>query len=268
MGRVLDIINDARDTLADKSSQKFSNSRLLRLLSECQIKIARETLCLRYQGTIQLCDKYHTYKLDPTLIEPLGGTPLALHNVVNHAGKDCKFVTNKTIARIDETWRTKIGSDVTHIVYDHRKPLEFRVYPIPDATELTDSAESFNTSNEPLTDAATISEAISVRSNFDITAEKSPIKIMVEFYHITPKITTVQDTNLLIPEHFDIAMKYYVVGMALRDDKDSQNRSFGLEELKFYQEQFQIAKAISESGYVDNRSQTYAAVDYQDVTVE
>lgn len=267
MGRVLDIVTRARDTLADYTPKKWKNDRLLRVFSEGQKKIARETFSLRYTGTIQLCSGYHTYKLDSTLIEPLGGLPLALFRIVNHAGKDCKFITAQKIAEINADWRTETGNDITHIIYDHKKPLQFRVYPIPLTADITTSGESFNTTEEPFADAATISEAITIESNFDITLEVAPIMMQVEFYHTPPDITLIEDTNLLVSEHFDLALKHYITGMLLRDDTDAQNRSFGIEELKLFNEQFMIAKALSEADFTDLRTQHYAGVGYEDVTV-
>ena len=267
MSRVLDIVTRARDTLADYTPKKWKNDRLLRVLSEAQKKIARETFSLRYSGTIQLCSGYHTYKLDSALIEPLGGYPLALFRIVNHDGKDCTFVSAQKMATINVDWRTETGNDITHIIYDHKKPLEFRVYPTPLTADITETGASFNTTDEPFADAATISEAITTESNFDITLELAPVKMQVEFYHTPPDITTIIDTNLLISEHFDLALKHYVTGMLLRDDKDTQNRSFGIEELKLFNEQFMIAKALSEADFTDVRTQHYAEVAYEDVTV-
>jgi hypothetical protein len=46
-------------------------------------------------------------------------------------------------------------------------------------------------------------------------------------------------------------MRYYVSGMALRDDKDTQNRQFAAEELKLYDRELGLAKETSELDSTD-----------------
>jgi hypothetical protein len=262
MGRVSDIIERARDTLAEKTPKRWPTARLLRALSEAQKKIAQEILCVREQGTIELCSGYHTYKLDATNIVAEGGRPIAISAIINHAGQNARFVTTNVITEENEDWRTEIGNDVTHIIYNKQKPSVFRVYPIPTTSEITETGATFNTTNEPIADAAIICQPISTESNFDITAELTPIKLQIEFFHIPPPITTVADTNLLIPEEFDIALKHYVVGMTLRDDLDAQNRAFGVEELQLFQSQFDFAKDLTDKNFTDQKEEHYASVGY------
>ena len=65
------------------------------------------------------------------------------------------------------------------------------------------------------------------------------------YYNKRPaKITSLSDTIETDP-YYDIAMKHYIVGMALRDDKDTQNRAVGNEEL-------QLAGSILEEAVRDN----------------
>lgn len=261
MGRVNDIIVGVRDTLAEKTPKRWENARLLRTLSEGQKKIVQSLLSLRYQCTVELCDGYHTYKLDSSAVEPKGGAPLALFSVKNTLGEFCRFMTTERIAKEFPTWETDTATVPTHIIYDKRKPLHFRVYPKPDATKLS-TGETFNTVNEPIADAALICKPLTVESSFDITKEVAPQKLQVGFYLSPPAITTIQDTNLLISEYFDIALKHYVAGMVLRDDKDTQNRNFGIEELKFFEVEYKFAKDIVERNFVDQSAEYYAPVTY------
>ena len=60
-------------------------------------------------------------------------------------------------------------------------------------------------------------------------------------------ITKIEDT-LEIDDIFDSAIKYYVVGKALRDDMDTQNRQVGNEELAFYERE--LNEAIKDD-YID-----------------
>ena len=261
MARVADILERARDTLAEATPKRWKTERLLRALSEGQKKIAQELLPVRESCTIQLCSGYHTYKLDVTNIISEGGTPIAISAIWNHADDMCDFFITSLMEEVDEDWRTKVGDDVTHIIYNKQKPLIFRVYPTPNTTEMP-TGETLNTTNEPFADAATICEAIATPSNFDITLETAPRKLLIEFFHTPPPITTVADTNLLVPDYCDIALKHYVVGMTLRDDLDAQNRSFGVEELKLFDSQYLVVQAITEANSTDQTEKHYAGVDY------
>lgn len=268
MARVDDIITGARDTLAEKTPKRWKNDRLLRALSKGQRKIARELLCIRESCTIQLCDGHHTYKLDATNVLSPTGRPIALYSAINHAGKQARFVTENIIEDEDPDWRTRTGDDVTHIIYDKQNPLFFRVYPTPDSTELSETGTSFNTTDNPLTDAATICEAISSPSDFDITAELAPVKIHLHFYHTPPNVVTIADTNLLIPEEFDDALRHYITGNVLRDDLDAQNRQFGMEELQFFANEFEFAAQFTSDDFIDQTDEHHAGVRYNAVIRE
>ena len=261
MARVADILIHARDTLSEKTPKRWKTEQLLRALSEGQKKIAQELQCIRAECTIQLCHSLHTYKLDITNVLT-SGRALTPSKIVNHAGVEARFVTETIIQELDSEWRTRIGDDITHIIYDKKNPLIFRVYPIPTTAELTEVGASFNITEDSIVDAATICEPITTPSSFDITAELAPVKIQVYFYHVPPPIVTVVDTNLLLPEEFDIALKHYVVGMTLRNDLDSQNRGFGIEELKLFDTQYQYIMDLTDGDFVDQKDEHYASVGY------
>lgn len=262
MPRVDEIIKRARDTLAEKTPNRWKTDRLLRALSEGQKKIAQETLCIRESCTIQLCSGYHTYKLDTTNVVTEGGIAVAISAVRNHKDDTCRFVTTSIMNELASDWRTKNSDDITHIIYNKQKPLIFRVYPTPLTAEVTEVGASLNITDEPFAKAATICEVIAIPSNFDIITEKAPIKMLVEFFHTPPAITTIEDTNLLIPEYFDIALKHYITGMVLRDDLDKQNRSFGIEELQLFNAQYEFAKSLIDRDFVDQKEEHYAPVGY------
>ena len=262
MARVADIIERARDTLVEKTPTRYTTPRLLRMLSEGQSKLARELLCVRESGTIELCSGYHTYKLDITNIIAEGGVPIRISAIRNHEDKRCQFMTTQIMEpQVSKTWRTDISDDITHIVYNKQKPLIFRVYPIPTTSEMPDG-ETLNSTDEPFADAATICQPIVIPSNFDITLETTPRKLLIEFFHTPPPITTVSDTNLLVPDYCDTALKHYIVGMCLRDDLDAQNRSFGIEELKLFDVEYTAAKEVADDDSVSQKEEHYAEVKY------
>lgn len=263
MARVADILTSVRDTLSEKTPARWKTDQLLRILTEGQKKIAQELQCIRAECTIQLCHAQHTYKLDVTNVLTVG-TALTPSKAINHAGGEIRFVSQTIMQEIDSEWRTRIGEDITHLVYDKKNPLVFRLYPTPTTSEISETGSTFNTTENSIDDAATICEAITTTasSSFDITLEKTPIKIQMYFYQIPPAIITVADTNLLLPLEFDIALKHYVVGMTLRNDLDAQNRSFGIEELQLFETQYQYAMNLTKNNFVDQSDEHYAPVDY------
>jgi hypothetical protein len=64
------------------------------------------------------------------------------------------------------------------------------------------------------------------------------------------------DQTLEIDEVFDKAIKHYVIGMALRDDKDTQNRQVGNEELGFYAAEIGRATVSSSLDFTTAEKQT------------
>lgn len=67
-------------------------------------------------------------------------------------------------------------------------------------------------------------------------------------------ITSIYD-ELEISTSFDRAIKFYVTGMALRDDRDTQNRAVGNEELQFFQIELQQADKAGRHDGTASRTQ-------------
>lgn len=76
--------------------------------------------------------------------------------------------------------------------------------------------------------------------------------VMTIYYLRKPKPVTNIDSEIEIDDSFDKALKYYVVGMAFRDDLDTQNRSVGNEELKLYERELEQAYNDDASDFTRN----------------
>jgi hypothetical protein len=71
--------------------------------------------------------------------------------------------------------------------------------------------------------------------DFGVTVGFSTTDATLDVYYIKkPNTITSIDDSIEIDNIFDVAIKYYVTGKALRDDMDTQNRTVGNEELAFY----------------------------------
>ena len=99
-------------------------------------------------------------------------------------------------------WESHVGAIPQAIIFDNLVANTFRVYPIPTEVPAT-----------PLT----------------IYALDTAADLLVD-----------TDVPQLHPV-YDNALKHYICGMALRDDKDVQNRQLGAEELQFFTSEFRQA---------------------------
>lgn len=76
-------------------------------------------------------------------------------------------------------------------------------------------------------------------------------KSLYVYYLKTPAPVRSAADELEISPIFDRAIKFYVAAMALRDDRDSQNRVLGAEELNFFIAELEDAKKDSALNYTD-----------------
>ena len=82
-------------------------------------------------------------------------------------------------------------------------------------------------------------------SEYGVTTEVTETFDSLTVYYLRkPKTIASIDDELDIDDIYDSAIKYYIVGKALRDDMDTQNRTVGNEELKFYDRE--LAEAIKD----------------------
>lgn len=84
---------------------------------------------------------------------------------------------------------------------------------------------------------------------------------MVVFYIKQPTDIVNISSEIEIDQSFDTALKYYVTGMAFRDDVDTQNRALGSEELNLYERELQEAMSDDSLDFTRNNSVQYE-VDY------
>lgn len=81
--------------------------------------------------------------------------------------------------------------------------------------------------------------------------------VMTIYYLRKPKPITDLNSEIEIDDSFDRALKYYVAGMAFRDDLDTQNRSVGNEELKLYERELEQAYHDDASDFTRNDFSQY-----------
>lgn len=270
-GRIAKILTRVRDSLADPDGTRWSDDRLLRLIDEAQIDIAVKNGLLRSKAQIAITLDINTYDL--------GDEATKLTRIVNSEGTIVHIRSHAQMDLLDPLWEAATGDTVEFIVFDKQNPGVFKVYPIPTAS---DTAETFVMTDYGLTTDITddvlssdygvvvdINDTATLLSEFssiygvvvDMTAISTTL---VVYFEKRPEEIDAIDTGtsqLEIDPIYDKAIKHYVIGMAWRDDQDTQNRLLGKEELEFYAMEFVEARANSSA---DNLGSNQQSVEYDD----
>lgn len=148
--RIQNILTRARDTLADPDGERWSDSRLLRLVSEAQEDIAKQSRLLKGQVTLSMEVGVHTYDLpeDVWLItratfEDCVIQLFSYDNFDEQARKDILgdyqyhhyerhtgYNVGNPNYRLD-CWELETGPRIEALIYDRRNMQEIRVWPTP-----------------------------------------------------------------------------------------------------------------------------------------
>lgn len=272
MNRIATLMLRVRDSLSDPNATRWSNDRLLRLMDEGQKVIARKAKLLRSRAEIAVISEIATYSLPLeasllTRVLASDATPASTSTTV--ARQSIRLKSHQQMDEIDPDWESRTGSSIEYIVFDKLSPQQFKVYPIPvdndevsehvftsDLGVLTDSTGDTVDPYGVVTDLTTTDIlATTFTSHLGVVTDMtSAITSLVVYYlHRPPTLDDYTKIDveqvLTIPEDWDNALKHYMVGMALRDDKDTQNRTIGNEELGFFTAELMEAMGDSSTDF-------------------
>ena len=183
-------------------------------------------------------------------------------------------------------WEVEEGSTIEALIFDNRNIQSIRVYPIPSAsiaessytfenagtveyvgdellgvsTSITDySANSIYGVITSLYEPAIANEIFN--SVYGVVTGVTESEVVVKIWYIkTPAALTTVTDELELPRMFDVAIKHYVIGHALRDDIDTQYREMGAESIAWYERELKIARDTSSTNATKNavnHSSTY-----------
>ena len=211
-----DVILRARDTLADPSGSRWDDTRLLRLLDEAQKVICLKSRLLRTSVDVIVHDKQSNYNLP---------SDLSLLTGIRYNDKPLEITTrDKLDYKLGYTWSSLTGTPEYAITADTNKGT-ITLVPTPSFTEPTEF--------DPLT-----------------------ANLITVFYIRKPStITTLQD-QLELDEDYKAMLVKYICGFSLRDDMDTQNRAFGNEELKLFDNWLKSIEADVAKDFTANISYT------------
>lgn len=242
MSRVEKIFQRVRRTLGDtRSPYRHSDDDFLILLNEALDDISVKTKLFRGSYDIHLSPGAVNYKLPEDLI--------LLENVI-YDGEDLPIKSVDYMNRkIGLDWRSKTSENKLEcVVFDQEDVQYIQVYPRlvgEDFTQLFDATIYGVVADLVESDAIISSQS----DTFGVLVEGSDqLSITVEYKRALPSLESKFD-DLPLPYFYDIALKHYITGHILRDDRSEQNRQFGGEEINFY-----IAKVqeIIHNAVVDN----------------
>ena len=267
MSRISNILLRARDTLADPNGDRWSDDRLLRLLDEAQKDICRRAKLLRTSADVYIFANVATIDLPEDLL---------LLDRVLFKGDFVPLASHLEMDKISNNWETDTGTIVSKIIYDKQSRHKIKVYPILTDVDvetyintseygfLTDISGLTNDSEYGVLTELTQGGVTEIfNTPYGITTEIVEASTVLTVYYLKKptEINSVTLSTLEIDDIFDSALKYFIVGKALRDDMDTQNRVVGNEELGFYDRE--LKEAIKDDSMDFTRANTQYTVQYQ-----
>jgi len=252
--RLQEILIRARDTLSDPNAERWTEPRLIRLADDAQKSIAVFAGLLRKKAEVSLVVSQTEYILpvDAHRITRVTNEFNQAVQLMSHDYADRRFGAN---------WEQHIGSPVKAIIFDKLKGGHFKVYPKPVATAVQQVGTPPNQVHGILVSGVVTGSGVSSPFGVATGFETLAATFLTVDYLANPVTLVAATDTLEFNEVFDRAMKFYITGMALRDDKDVQNRQIGNEELTLYQAE--LRQAIND-GMLDS---TAAGTNY-DVSYE
>lgn len=176
MTRIDKILLQVRDSLSDPDQERWSDDRLLRILSEGQKDIARQTQILKGESEIPLLAGQYTYDLPEDLY--------LLMRVV-FGNEVISLMSHQDMDHMNLGWFSKYGPDIQALVYDKLDLHKIRTFPIPNERIAgTDFVFANEGSVEPINsdqakgvvtgyDAGQLNELNGVLTDYDINAPTS-----------------------------------------------------------------------------------------------
>ena len=252
MTRVTEILINVRDTLADLPAKRWTDERLLKLLSQAQRQLCVKLGALK-NGTYSFAplDGVREYSLPDDILaitrasSSLGRVSLVSFDKLDElartqsvskqyggstAGNYYQNSINGLVQTVD--WENDTGSEVEALIYDQRAVNKIKVYPLPESVggidsftisdyfgvvaDLTDyTVALFGFTQEIIQPDA---ETVSV-SPYGVIADiqDSDKMITVSYSFLPPRLATVAD-KLELPEVYDLALQYLVTALAYSDD--------------------------------------------------
>lgn len=242
MTRTEQIIARVRHSLGDTAKTRWSDEQLLTLLSEGQQDMSIRCLLLKKEVSLDLLEGEDIYTLPSDFIKLEAAW----------ASMDDSNRSALTLVSYKDFYANYRGQAVsgqpTHIITGLTDRLQVMLWPIPSALTQKNVFES-----DELTgiiaegDNLIFDKPYGLIANMDLEGDivcNSPYGIITDIVEVVSTLTIVyyykpeplksMQDELTISDTCDAGLRYYVTGMALRDDMDTRNRAAATEELLLY----------------------------------
>jgi hypothetical protein len=223
MGRVADVLSRARSILADLQEDRYTETRLLQLYNDALLNIVTQTGVLKSKVFVEIEANVSTYILPEDVLS---------FERIQYQDERLPVKSHAEMDEFDSLWETRTGTDVEAVVANLTNATTLKIYPrITDAT--TDNITA-NSNYGIVIDVTYSCDIFNLPSVEDIST--SVDKYLAVYYIKIPATVTIDttDSELELSRAWDTAIAHYIAGMAYRDDKDSQDRAIGSEELQIY----------------------------------
>lgn len=218
-----DVLKSARYKLSDTDAQRWSDARLMSLLSDALKDISLKTDLMQeiiYVGISNLVVDYDlssfAYKIDR----------------IEYLDEEVTFKTFEEMDKKKRSWQLDKGEKPLHIVGNKQKQANFKLYP---AVENAENEHVTYTSFFGIVTYITYSDILPIlAAGYGDMSDLGPAAYLkVYFIRKHAKITDINQ-EIKLDDMCLTPLAHYVAGFAMRDNADTQNRNVGNEELKFY----------------------------------
>lgn len=242
-----DIITSARDILADPSASRYSNEVLIRLLNDGLKNFALATKFSRQKAFIAIEENISVYDMSTYAISI---------DRVQYLNKVLEAKTEEEMDLIDINWELSIGDEPKYVIFSNMRKGVFKIYPrVVDLTaEIIDQNQVYGA----LIDLTITDDLLYLPGITNIAF--NAVKYLAVYYTETPPTVTGITSEIRMNQIHIPALAAYISGQALRLDKDSQNRSFGAEQLAIYGD---YVKVFNEEGQTSNNTFAKPSIAYK-----
>ncbi len=265
--RIEDILLRARDTLADPEEERWSDARLIRLISEGQRDIAKHTKILKDEFDLVPLDGQAVYAIPDDVWMLTRATfqdcviPFNSHDEMDELVRTQRVnqvypsiyssygSATSDFTTADYCWEAETGDQIAAIIYDRRMPNSIKLFPVPTGDVFTFS---------DLFGVATDMQELELNSVYGVvtdivdglampiygvTVAAQQFDGRLHFWYIKmPAVVSTVDDALELPEMWDTALKHYVISNAFDDDYDEKNTQKSQKALLYYERELGLIK--------------------------
>lgn len=245
---IQDLLKKIRFSLSDSNSSRWSDERLISLINDCISSITRRSILFVDTTYIKLVNNLVNYDISDIAVKILR---------IEYDKKPIIPVSHHDLDLINENWQDSVSNRVTNYIVDKQKEGVFKLYPkLQNENVSLNNGNITYSGNYGIITGITYTELPLVLSgNFgDISPVATDGYIKVFYIKRHQKFTDINDT-IDISSVAEELIQHYVVGMALRDNQDTQSRALAKEELDMHESQleeylFEKAKNFSQGEHI------------------